>query len=281
MPKNFLALEVTPQVNRALEIFLWVAIGLFFVLSVGVRLQEALTATPMAARFSWGTVAAVSALFALAHAIYLLGWARALTFFSLNFVIAFLFEYVGVKTGLIFGRYYYTDYFGYKLLDTVPAVIPFAYFMVIYPSYIMANLIWRGRAVFFRSSRSLIFWVSVLTTLVMSAWDLTLDPAMVNEYHAWVWVDGGPYFGVPFQNYFGWLLTNLVISLAFRLTEQRLPLKPLGRITHWIVLLPLLSYAALALSAVPLGFPEATRVISPFTMGVAFVAATLKMYEPD
>lgn len=82
-------------------------------------------------------------LFSIFHACYMLGWRHAMAFLILTIAISWLYEQVGVQTGLIYGHYHYTDRLGMKI-GSVPAVIPIAWFMMAYPSYMIANLIIHG-----------------------------------------------------------------------------------------------------------------------------------------
>ena len=214
----------------------------------------------------------------LVHACYLLGWRRALAFAGLTLAVSFVAEYAGVKTGLVFGPYHYTNVLAPLLLGTVPLVIPVAYFMAIWPSYLMANYLIRGRPTGKHPGLMSLLCASLLTALVMSAWDLTMDPVMVGEVKAWVWENGGPYFGIPFRNYVGWVLTTFTISVAYRLLERRIPLKPLGRAHRGFIILPLIGYFSLCVGDLVVGYPLGTRVIAPFTMGIAFLATLMRMY---
>jgi uncharacterized membrane protein len=83
-------------------------------------------------------------LFSIFHASYVLGWRHMLLFFGITVAVSWSYEHVGVETGLIYGAYHYTDALGLKL-GHVPIIIPIAWFMMIYPSYIIANLIGSGR----------------------------------------------------------------------------------------------------------------------------------------
>jgi uncharacterized membrane protein len=65
----------------------------------------------------------VFVLFSLLHAGRMLGGRRALLFFALTFVISYIVEETGVRTGLVFGRYHYSDMLGPKL-SNVPVLIP-------------------------------------------------------------------------------------------------------------------------------------------------------------
>ncbi len=64
-------------------------------------------------------------------------------FFGLSFVISFIMEELGVRTGLIFGPYHYSDMLGPKV-SNVPVLIPLGWFMMIYPSWVVARAILRG-----------------------------------------------------------------------------------------------------------------------------------------
>jgi putative membrane protein len=148
--------------------------------------------------------------FALQHGSQNIGWKRTLLLLALTFAISLLFECVGVATGKVYGPYHYTDKLGPKFLGLVPLIIPVAWFMMTYPSYVIANKlvpslksIWRWRLV-----------VAGVGAMIMTAWDLVMDPMMVAGGH-WVWEEPGAYFGIPIQNYLGWLLTTFVTFWLF------------------------------------------------------------------
>lgn len=213
----------------------------------------------------------------LGHAIYLLGWQRALMFFALTACLSFLAESLSIATCSV-TCYYYTDALGPKL-GAVPAVIPISWFTMIYASYVIVNLIAEGQPVSAKGNNVWVIWLSLFTALVMTAWDLTLDPFMVQAEKAWVWPSGGAYFGIPMANYVGWVETTFLIVLIYRLTERTLPLKPLGRVTWLVAALPVLSYTASGLPDMWVGVPDATRVIAPFAMGVAILAACGRVWQ--
>jgi hypothetical protein len=54
----------------------------------------------------------------------------------------------------------------------------------------------------------------------------------------------------------------------------------MGRLKPWIVVLPLLCYGILIVGDFALGYPEATKVIPPFVMGIALVASLMRMFQP-
>jgi uncharacterized membrane protein len=185
--------------------------------------------------------------FAGLHAMQRIGWKRMLLLVGLCFGISLVFESIGVATGLVYGPYHYTDLLGAKFLGLVPYLIPLAWFMMMYPSLVIAETVVgctespgevltppRGitgkpdhslteGASPLRPGPSMLLGTAALGGLIMTAWDLALDPMMVSIGH-WVW--DGPsstrlYFGVPLQNYWGWWLTAFVtFSLYFLMTHK-------------------------------------------------------------
>jgi putative membrane protein len=219
----------------------------------------------------------VLTLFSLTHALYALGWRHTLVFFALSAVISWTFEQIGVATGLIYGPYHYTDALGVKL-GHVPVLIPLAWFMMIYPSYVMANLIASDRPTGSPGRLWGIVWVSFLSAMVMTAWDLVVDPVLSGSaLPAWVWKEGGPYFGIPIQNYVGWMLTTFTVYLSYRVFEHQTDLQPVGPVTVAIAAMPLVAYGSIMISNSLAEGPEALSVIGPFVMGLPLIAAATRL----
>ncbi len=224
----------------------------------------------------------VFAAFSLVHAWALLGWRRAWMFFGVAAVLSFTAEYLGTTSGGIFGAYYYTDVLGPKILGEVPVVIPLTWFLMMYPSYLIANLIVGQRPLLEGSSNRQLLWLSLLGALVMTAWDVTLDPYMVGFEKAWVWTQGGMYFGIPVQNYVGWVATTFLVFALVRFLERKVPLEPQVRFGRWFVAMPLATYGFMSVGDIVLGQPPETVILSPFAMGLplAFAATALAKWRP-
>ena len=225
----------------------------------------------------------VFVLFSLTHALYALGWRHTLMFFSLSAVISWAFEQAGVATGAIYGPYHYTDVLGVKL-GYVPLLIPLAWFMMIYPSYVMANLIADDQPTGSRCKLGRIAGLAFLSAAVMTAWDLVVDPLLSGPaVKAWIWEQGGPYFDIPVQNYIGWMLTTFTVYLIYRLFERQVNSRPIGSLTVPIALMPLIAYGSTMISNSLASGPEALHVIGPFVMGLPLMgaAARLTRYRPQ
>jgi putative membrane protein len=216
--------------------------------------------------------------FSLSHAIYTLGLRHALIFLALAALVSLAFEATGVATGAVYGPYHYTDRLGPKLFD-VPLAVPMSWFMVIYPSYALANTLVDGRVVSQpHPGPGRTIGLAALSALAMTAWDLALDPQMVIAGH-WVWHVEGAYFGIPVQNFAGWLATTLTVYLAYRALEARWPPRPWGAVSPAFERLPLVVYALLAsgyvVGYVLLGRP-ALALVALFAMGTPCLAALLR-----
>jgi putative membrane protein len=209
--------------------------------------------------------------FSLLHALYLLGPSRTLALFGLGAVISWAFEQVGVATGFVYGPYFYTDRLGPKL-GHVPLLIPLAWFMMLYPSYVITSLFTGGRPVSAGGSLPRLVWFSLLSAMVMTGWDLPMDPQMVARGN-WVWTQGGPFFGVPLRNFAGWLATTFCVYLAYQLVERRLGPAPVRPVRATVAVMPVMAYAAFVPLYVFTAEPPALRVIVLFSMGLPVLFA--------
>jgi putative membrane protein len=148
--------------------------------------------------------------FSVAHAAETHGAKVAALLFGSGALISLGTEMLGTATGLLFGNYTYTEHMGYKLFGLVPWLIPVAWCSMLYP-------VWCCIRFLFPFSHSPLLLVS-LSALAVTAWDLSLDPRMVQDGN-WIWRDGGFYFGVPLSNYVGWVVTAGLVYAVWWLVE--------------------------------------------------------------
>lgn len=186
--------------------------------------------------------------FALIHSVRRIGWKHALILFVTTFLVSLGFESVGVATGLVYGKYHYSEMLGVKVFGLVPLLIPIAWIMMSYPSLVITLRI-------LPRSKNLPIWrlsVAAIGALVMTAWDLAMDPMMSAGGH-WVWDEGGAYFNIPIQNFWGWWLTIFVTFAIFlwlaRVTPSHYP-----NATCQYDRLAILSYVFTGLSSILVDF---------------------------
>ncbi len=149
-------------------------------------------------------------LVAFVHAWKRKGIVQAILFFGLTFLISLLFEGASVLSGVIYGSYHYTGRLGPQFLDLVPYVIPAAWFMMLYPAYIIASWLVQPEV----NRRKANLQAAALVGAILISWDLVMEPLMTSR-QLWVWDQPGIYFGIPLQNFAGWWLTGFAIVLAY------------------------------------------------------------------
>jgi len=152
-------------------------------------------------------------------------------------------ESLSLRTAFPFGRYHFTDVMGPKVFQ-LPVLLALAYLGIGYVAWVVALLIlgYDGKPI--RGTR--VFALPVLAALVMTAWDLSMDPAWAALDHAWIWEEGGGFFGVPVSNFFGWFVTAYLYYQAFALYCRTKPAHvPRARQSFWLP--AILVYAVCAL----------------------------------
>jgi putative membrane protein len=160
--------------------------------------------------------------FSVAHAIEMRGFKTALLFFASGASISLGTELIGTTTGLLFGNYTYTERMGYKLFGHVPWLIPVAWCSMLYPAWCVSGYVLRGASCVDYAATPTQHAIRItLASLALTAWDLSLDPRMVQDGN-WVWHDGGFYFGVPLSNYVGWVVTAGLVYGGWGIVDLRM-----------------------------------------------------------
>jgi len=194
-------------------LILYILLTIYPIVSIALGIPPSRFLTPVSTLAGFG--------FALLHAGQREGWKRGLILLALVFAVSLTFESVGVATGLVYGPYHYTNKLGPLFLGLVPYLIPVAWFMMSYPSLVIADrLIPAGWKRWRR-----ILSVAAVGGLAMTAWDLVMDPIMVAGGH-WIWDVHGAYHGIPLQNFSGWWLTTFTTFALYLLISGSPQKKP-------------------------------------------------------
>ena len=124
---------------------------------------------------------------------------RAIVAFVAVYIVSLTSELLGTTYGIPFGSYSYTALLGPKWFDRVPLLIPLSWFTVSWAAWIIACRRTRG------------FQTVLLGACLLVAWDLLLDPAMSRVTSYWIWGEEGSYYGMPWTNLLGWVITGFVL----------------------------------------------------------------------
>jgi putative membrane protein len=133
---------------------------------------------------------------------------------ALVLVLGWCVEQLGVGTGFPFGRYSYTDTLQPLIVGDVPLAIPCAWLMVVLGAYHVRFWILDFRL--YAPIQNLTSKIpnALLTATLILLLDLQIETvaAGVNQY--WIWLDSGPYYGVPTANFIAWWLVGLVMAIV-------------------------------------------------------------------
>jgi putative membrane protein len=112
------------------------------------------------------------------------------------YIVTFSLEVIGVKTGYLFGSYYYGDVLGLQLFD-VPLIIGFNWVVIILGAIGIASRIHKSA-----------FQIALLTGTFAVLFDLMLEPVAINLGY-WKWQQGF----IPLLNYYAWFGIAFFASL--------------------------------------------------------------------
>ncbi|WP_337864866.1 carotenoid biosynthesis protein [Ignavibacterium sp.] len=115
-----------------------------------------------------------------------------------TYIITFSLEVIGVKTGVIFGSYWYGDTLGLKFLE-VPLIIGFNWIMVILGVILLSKKIFNNKIL-----------LTISAALLATLFDFFLEPTAI-KLNYWNWSD----VMVPLQNYIAWFFISLLFTILY------------------------------------------------------------------
>lgn len=116
------------------------------------------------------------------------------------FLFGFFLEVIGVKTGIIFGNYWYGKTLGLKWLE-VPVVIGLNWFLLV---YLISTVFYKVKN---------IFAFGLISAAAMTLLDIFIEPVAM-KLDFWQWQNDS----IPFQNYVAWFFISFFLFLFFRKT---------------------------------------------------------------
>jgi putative membrane protein len=123
----------------------------------------------------------------------------------ITYIITFMLEVIGVKTGIVFGNYNYGSTLGIKIF-AVPLMIGFNWVFVILGSISISKCITKN-----------ILLAGLLAACFSLLFDFALEPIAIKlNYWNWNGVD------IPLQNYLAWFAIAFAASLLFALLKVQI-----------------------------------------------------------
>jgi uncharacterized membrane protein len=176
-----------------------------------------LTSGPGRDAVTW-TIVVLGASLSVLHAGLSRGARVAVGLFGLVSLTAVAVEALGLATGFPYGRYEYGDALGPTALG-VPFLVPLAWLMMAWPSWVLADRLTRRVA----DPRKAVVRVGVAAA-VFAGWDVVLDPQMVQAGY-WTWAHPEPGLPgiptVPLTNLAGWLAAGVVLMTLLSVLVSR------------------------------------------------------------
>jgi len=224
-------------------------------------------------------------IFIFMHGSRFLGKKNITIFFVVVCTVTFIAEYLGVNTGRLFGEYYYNSVGNGPLLGGVPPLLMLTYFSITYGTYWVIRIL-LGDFGLIRGIK--ILWLSILGGLIATLSDLAADPVNSTVNQVYIWTKGGIFFGVPYENFTGWLLeiaiAFIIISIIFGYITKSPKLKSLP--SKNFQLQPIILFAAPVLPIIlrpiwgeqPADIRAAMSLIALFGLGSLIVVSILKIY---
>lgn len=208
------------------------------------------------------------------YAYRLLGTKRWLTFMIPAIAISLSSELLGTSTGFPFGHYRYLSGLGYKIADLVPFTIPLSWFYLGFVAYLLARSGLSGLAI---PNGLRLLGAIAFGSILLTSWDFILDPAMSQtSVPFWIWEQPGAFFGMPYQNFAGWLGTGALFMTVTTLFWDKAPIA-LSRsqlIFPLTVYLANLGFALIMSASSGFWIPAALGILTGAIPAIAFFSIT-------
>lgn len=155
-------------------------------------------------------VALLSA-FTFVHGAARYGLGGITSYFVIAVIVTNVTENCSIITGFPFGQYHHTEAMGPQLWH-VPIIVGPIFAVAGYLSWVLAGILLRD---VFSDKHNRGIARPLVAAFITTSWDFCVDAIGGTANRDWVWAEGGPWFGVPWLNFFGWMLTMWIIFQLF------------------------------------------------------------------
>lgn len=157
---------------------------------------------PDAMKYKWGSM--ISIIIILIPLTYYLvknyGWIFCIKTLAILSICAMIIEYIGLITGLPYGDFIYTGNLGYMIDDILPITVGLSWSPLLIGSVAITYTITENK-----------IYRLVFPVVILVIFDMVLDPASV-AVGMWHYLETGSYYGVPMQNFIGWIISGFIGS---------------------------------------------------------------------
>lgn len=126
--------------------------------------------------------------------------------------LAYLFEASSIATGFPYGPFTYGTGLGGLLADVVPWLVPVAWVPQVLAAAALVRITVRDLRL-----------QAIMVALALTLFDFVLDPPAATLLGFWNWPEGGFWYGVPWSNFLGWMLTGYVAGVLSSLAARPVP----------------------------------------------------------
>lgn len=137
---------------------------------------------------------------------------KAVSGISFLVIYSYVIEYIGVQTGFPYGNFSYGIDLGPMLFDKIPLALPVFFIPLVINAYLLVLLLEPEKV------KKLYFRIPAIIGTVLFL-DLILDPAAV-AINFWNY-SSGIYYGVPFSNYLGWIISASISVIVLDISFDR------------------------------------------------------------
>jgi len=272
--------------SNVIMMFLLAIAGVYFVLSQILSIPISNTAVLLSFILLFFIIIVI-------HGWETLGARELLVFFLIAYSIPLLYEYTdGLGFGGLVGcTCIYSDLLGPKFFGKVPYVIPLVWSISLYCAFTMTNIIFNRIRITHKFEQVVslqwffkIVGMGVVAGLIMTSWDLIIDPVMV-AMGVWSWPNGGSYYGIPILNYEGWIeipaVTFVVYSVYLRIQKKSQVYIGGEKRSSYTLLVVVLYLTALIVYGIYAVYEQVMYVIpwAVMTMGSFAVIVVIQFYR--
>jgi putative membrane protein len=181
------------------------------------------------------------------------GLVRAILIFVLLGALIIGFETIAVKTGVIYGKFSYSNILNYRFLGATPWIVALSYPPIVIGAFWLAKKISIG------------FLVPILAALFTTLTYTVLSPAMY-KLMLWQWETPGRYFGIHIRSFAAWFVCAFIASLIVKLLWGDSDAKRLS------------AYSWFAIVLFWAGVNLGVGLIIPFVLGLVFSVFLLVLF---